>query len=217
MRYHNARADFRTFAVVGTWGLLMIGCFVIGCANPARAQSQPTDSQIIDALTPKAATRGLSLTRSLADPKTAEDRTFIDGLRNRPTRSLSIEEREKVSTIALEHPSIDLEINFDFNSATVGAQAVPVLLALGRALSNGQLKGSTFLLNGYTDAKGGFEYNQDLSERRADAVKRLLVQQFGLPADMLIAVGYGKTHLKNATEPFAAENRRVQVVNVLAQ
>jgi outer membrane protein OmpA-like peptidoglycan-associated protein len=66
------------------------------------------------------------------------------------------------------------------------------LLALGRALSNDQLKGTIFLVNGHTDAKGGAEYNQDLT---------------------LIAVGHGKTQLKNPTDPFAGENRRVQVVN----
>lgn len=68
-------------------------------------------------------------------------------------------------------------------------------------------------LRSYADANGSVEYNQDLSERRAEAVKRLLVEQFGIAAGNLIAVGYGKTHLKNATHPFAGENRRVQVVN----
>ena len=163
--------------------------------SPKRKVSHQ-NSQIIDALKPKATTRGLSLTRSLNDPKAAAEQSFIDGLRDRPTRSLTIEERDKIAAIAQEKPSINLEINFDFNSAIVGTHAVPVLLALGRALSNKQLEGSTFLINGYTDAKGSAEYDQDLSERRAEAVKRLLVQQFGLPADSLIAVGYGKTPLK---------------------
>jgi outer membrane protein OmpA-like peptidoglycan-associated protein len=185
----------------------------LGVSNRAWAQNRPTDTQIIDALMPKATTRGLGQTRSLADPKTVEERNFIDGLRTRSARSLTIEERDKVSVIAQEKPSIDLEINFDFNSATVGSQAVPVLLALGRALSNDQFKGGTFLINGYTDAKGSIEYNQDLSERRAEAVKRLLVEQFGIPVTNLIAVGYGKTLLKNAGDPFGGENRRVQIVN----
>jgi outer membrane protein OmpA-like peptidoglycan-associated protein len=210
MNHRNANA-----LAVGI--VVAMALMAVGSSNRAWAQNQPTDTQIIDALKPKATTRGLNLTRSLADPKSAEERTFIDGLRTRSARSLTIEERDKVAVIAQEKPNIDLEINFDFNSATVGPQAVSVLLALGRALSNDQFKGATFLLNGYTDAKGGVEYNQDLSERRAEAVKNLLVQQFGLPAGALIAVGYGKTHLKNITDPFAGENRRVQVVNVSAQ
>ena len=40
-------------------------------------------------------------------------------------------------------PSIDLEINFDYNSATIGAKALPQVTALGQALSSGDLKGRT--------------------------------------------------------------------------
>jgi outer membrane protein OmpA-like peptidoglycan-associated protein len=208
MSHQNASAGVEICLLVCTMALL-----VIGWSAPTLAQSQPTDSQIIDALKPKATTRGLNLTRSLDDPKAAAERSFIDSLRNRPTRSLTIEERDKVAVIAKEKPSINLEINFDFNSATVGPKAVPVLLALGRALSADEMKGTIFLINGHTDAKGSAEYNQDLSERRAEAVKRLLVEQFGIPAANLIAIGYGKTMLKDPADPFGGENRRVQIVN----
>jgi outer membrane protein OmpA-like peptidoglycan-associated protein len=107
----------------------------------------------------------------------------------------------------------DLEINFDYNSAVVGPQAVSVLVTLGRVLSQDEFRDTVFLINGHTDAKGGLEFNQDLSERRAEAVKQLLVKQFNLPASTLIAVGYGKAQLKHTTDPFAGENRRVQIVN----
>jgi len=187
---------------------------LVASVEPVLAQAQPSESQILDALRPAGKTRGLgAATRSLNDPKTAEQQRFIESLRTRSVRSLTIEEREKVAVIARERPSIDLEINFDFNSATVGPQAVPVLVSLGRVLSRDELKDTMFLINGHTDGKGSAEYNQDLSERRAEAVKRLLVQQFGLPPTALIAIGYGKTQLKNAANPFADENRRVQIVN----
>ena len=61
------------------------------------------------------------------------------------------------------------------------------------------------LLAGHTDAKGGDAYNKDLSDRRADAVKQFLVTKYGLPAENLIAIGYGKERLKNTADPFAAE------------
>ena len=60
-------------------------------------------------------------------------------------------------------------------------------------------------------------YNQDLSERRADAVKRFLSEKFGIEATKLISVGYGKNRLKNSSDPYAAENRRVQIVNLADQ
>ena len=48
---------------------------------------------------------------------------------------------------------------------------------------------------------------------RADAIKNYLVDRFKIPASTLVTVGYGKTKLKNESDPFAGENRRVQVVN----
>jgi outer membrane protein OmpA-like peptidoglycan-associated protein len=85
--------------------------------------------------------------------------------------------------------------------------------ALGRALANPELKGSTFIVAGHTDAAGSDSYNQDLSERRADSIKRYLVEKSGIAAADLVTVGYGKTRLKDPANPLAEVNRRVQVVN----
>ncbi len=180
---------------------------------PAFAQ-QPSSTDIINALTPKkATTRGL---RS-ADPKAAQDQGVVNGLKGRTSRSITLEERARVADIAQTKPGIDLEINFDYNSATIGSKAIDDLTKLGVALRDDRLKDSIILLAGHTDAKGGDTYNKDLSDRRADAVKQFLVSKFGLPAANLVAVGYGKERLKNETDPLAPENRRVQVVNMSAQ
>ena len=85
---------------------------------------------------------------------------------------------------------------------------------LGKALSNPALKGSTFVVAGHTDAVGGEASNQDLSNRRADTIKRILVEKYGVAPENLVTTGYGKTRLKNEADPKAAENRRVEVVNM---
>ena len=54
---------------------------------------------------------------------------------------------------------------------------------------------------------------QDITERRAAAVKQHLVTVHRIAPDRLLAYGRGLTALKNAADPFAAENRRVQVIN----
>jgi outer membrane protein OmpA-like peptidoglycan-associated protein len=167
--------------------------------------------EIIRALQPaKRLTRGLT---AAATVDNAEDRRFVDSLRNR-TRGLTSDEREKVTSIANKKPSIDLEINFEFNSAVISAQAMPQVTALGKALSSAELRGGTFLVAGHTDAKGGDTYNQVLSERRADAVKRYLSEKYGIEAGNLVTVGYGKSQLKISSDPLAGENRRVQLVNM---
>ena len=86
--------------------------------------------------------------------------------------------------------------------------------ALGKALSSPDLRGSTFVVAGHTDAVGGEEYNQDLSERRADAIKRFLSDKYGIAGADLVTVGYGKTKPKSGIAPTDPNNRRVQVVNM---
>ena len=100
---------------------------------------------------------------------------------------------------------------FDFDSDVVKTTARHNLDALASSLD--KYGKSELLIVGHTDAVGRDAYNQDLSERRAEAVKRELVKLFNLPDNTLIAVGYGKSKLKNKADPLAAENRRVQIVN----
>jgi outer membrane protein OmpA-like peptidoglycan-associated protein len=198
---------------------LNLACMIvaIGLALPAGlgvalAAEERSAGEIIKALKPERLTRGL--TTSPADvARNAEETKFVNTLRNRQTRSLSTTEREQITSIAKKRPSIDLEVNFDYNSDHIGSKASSQVTALGEALSSSELKGGTFILAGHTDAKGSDTYNQGLSERRSEAVKRFLSEKYGLDASNLVTVGYGKTQLKNPAGPFASENRRVQVIN----
>jgi outer membrane protein OmpA-like peptidoglycan-associated protein len=189
------------------------GIAVALSAGFATAAENPTEEQILKALTPKRLTRSLSGAPADA-AKAAEETKFVNQIRNRTTRSLSSGEREQIATMAQEKPNIDLEITFDYNSANISQKAMPAVTALGKALTNPDLKGTTFVLAGHTDATGGDTYNQELSERRADSLKKHLMEKFGIAAADLVTVGYGKSKLKNATAPSAEENRRVQIVNM---
>ncbi len=113
-------------------------------------------------------------------------------IRNRKTRSLSMGEREEIAEIASTKLKIDLDIQFDYNSADISASSLPAVQSLGQALSNANLKGSTFIVAGHTDAIGGEAFNQGLSERRADSIKKYLVDKFGIAGSDLVTVGYGK-------------------------
>jgi outer membrane protein OmpA-like peptidoglycan-associated protein len=194
--------------------MLAAGLMLLADAAPVMAGDEPTDAQILNALKPKPKTRGLTTTSPEERAKATADRQFINTVRQVRTRSLTSSERDKVATIAKEKPSIDLEIYFDYNSAAVAARSRPSLMSLGRALTAPELKGTVFMIGGHTDATGGEAYNLNLSERRAQAVKQFLIEKFALPADSLMAVGYGKEQLKDKANPFAEENRRVQVVNM---
>jgi outer membrane protein OmpA-like peptidoglycan-associated protein len=179
------------------------------------ADNNVSKDQILNALEAKPVTRSLSTGAPQVDPELkAKEATFIASIRNRKTRSLSLGEREEIAQIAATKPKIDLEIQFDYNSAAISRASMPSVQALGQALSDSKLKGSTFVVAGHTDAIGSDAFNQDLSERRADTIKRYLVEKYNISNGDLITVGYGKTKLKNAQNPTDPINRRVQVVNM---
>lgn len=195
---------------------LTIGAaFSIGTGK-AVAGDVVTEDQILKALVPvhKPLTRGLSAGPQAEPVINPEEGRFVQTLRGRTTRSLSAIEREEIATIAKDKPNIDLEITFDYNSADVSAKSLPSVQALGKALTNPDLKGSTFIVAGHTDATGSEVYNQELSERRADSIKKYLTDKFGISGSDLVTVGYGKSKLKDPNEPMAEANRRVQVVNM---
>lgn len=182
------------------------------------AQTPPPDAtNLIEALKPKAKTRGLDLNASAADRARSDKRKqVIEVLRTKGTRGLTLtpEERNNLTEVVGDRPSVDLEIYFDHDSAAITSQAKPTLSSLGKALQAKELKGQRFLVAGHTDATGTTEYNQSLSARRAEAVKKYLSENFSVPDFELFATGFGKDQPKNASDPFAAQNRRVQVINV---
>jgi outer membrane protein OmpA-like peptidoglycan-associated protein len=203
-------------SVTAMLSIVAIGATLSFGMVKAFAAEDVTEDEIVRALAPakKPLTRGLSAGPQVDPAVAAEEGRFVQKIRGRSTRSLSSTEREEIATIVKDKPKIDLEINFDYNSADISAKSLSSVQALGRALTNPDLKGSTFIVAGHTDAAGGEGYNQDLSERRADSIKKYLVEKFGIAGTDLVTVGYGKTKLKDPSNPLADVNRRVQVANM---
>lgn len=119
-------------------------------------------------------------------------------------------------TIYLDYTySIDLEVYFAFDSATLTAQAKQDLDALGHALESRHLRPYSYLIAGHTDAKGSAAYNQGLSERRAAAVGRFLLENYAIEFDRLYTIGMGESQLKDPAHPRAGINRRVEVTLIV--
>jgi len=108
----------------------------------------------------------------------------------------------------------NIEIVFDFNSDRIRPESYETVGIIADALHTPYLAGQKFFVVGHTDAKGDREYNLKLSQRRADAVMDALVTTFRVPAERLEAVGLGEEQLRDPSQPFAAVNRRVQLINV---
>lgn len=144
-----------------------------------------------------------------------DDEALVERLRKKSLVSLSMGERAQLDMAIAKKPKIDLEMDFDYKSDVLRGKSLELAEKLGRVLSSAPMSNETFLLAGHTDAKGSALTNQDLSRRRAESVRRFLIERYGIAADRLICIGYGKERLKNPENPLGRENRRVQTVNMM--
>ena len=161
-------------------------------ATGAAAQTTPTEQDIIDAL----------------QKPSDESGEFTN------VRSLSGDRGVTVSGGEKAVPSIDLKVNFAFDSAQLDNESLLTLDVLGRALSSEELKDQAIEIVGHTDAKGTLEYNDALSQRRAAAVVTYIVRNFTLDPALISSKGMGERQLLDEDNPEAAINRRVEIRNV---
>ncbi|MEZ4416120.1 MAG: OmpA family protein [Gemmatimonadota bacterium] len=105
-------------------------------------------------------------------------------------------------------------ILFAVNSDRIRPESTPTLEEIGTMLADHpELR---IAIEGHTDADGEDAYNQELSERRAQAVKAFLVEHYDIASDRLEAAGYGESRpvADNATPEGKQQNRRVDLVRL---
>jgi OOP family OmpA-OmpF porin len=87
---------------------------------------------------------------------------------------------------------------------------------LGKVLTAPQYRAYRVQVEGHTDNIGSDAYNQRLSEKRAQSVKRYLIHHFSIPSDRLVVKGLGESRPieSNDTTEGRDKNRRVEVVNL---
>ena len=111
-------------------------------------------------------------------------------------------------------PTIDLYVNFEFDSARLQTDALLTLQELATALRDSRLDGYRFEIAGHTDSVGTAEYNQKLSEQRARTVADWLIAAAQIAPDRLVSAGYGFSRPLDPVHPADGVNRRVQVTNI---
>ena len=116
------------------------------------------------------------------------------------------------SILTEEVERIDLQVQFDYDSAVVKPEFLADIRQVADFLRANS--GTVADLEGHTDSTGTAEYNQGLSERRVNAVRQILINEFGLEAGRVTATGYGESRpvATNDTPAGRALNRRVVTV-----
>ena len=105
---------------------------------------------------------------------------------------------------------VELDVKFDFDKSKVKPESYADIENLADFMN--QYPQTTTVVEGHTDSVGTDAYNQKLSERRAAAVREVLVNQYGVDATRVNATGYGESRpiADNATDEGRALNRRVE-------
>ena len=108
-----------------------------------------------------------------------------------------------------ETVSIDLKVNFDTNSSVVNEAFYGEIRRVADFMR--QYANTVVTIEGHTDSRGAAAYNQALSQRRAEAVAKVLVDQFDIDTGRVSAVGYGEARpiASNDTRDGQLANRRV--------
>lgn len=205
---------------------------------PANAQSTIT----LEALGDDFSIDSTAPAKAASDSKSKLERCLLDGTdceegTSRASSSFSLEDVVNIGVIDHEEaaaiksttgnkgnnaataslPSIDMEILFDYNSATIRADQYAKLAELSRTLSGERFKPFRFMFLGHTDAKGSREYNMALSSERAQAVADFVRQSGGFRSNKMLVTGAGFSRLKDQNDPYGPQNRRVQLVLIPAQ
>ncbi|ACL06954.1 OmpA/MotB domain protein [Desulfatibacillum aliphaticivorans] len=120
-----------------------------------------------------------------------------------PNTQVEVQEDKVVVTM-------DNSILFAVNSSTVQPAAQGTLRDIAQVMV--KYPDTQIMVKGHTDSTGGEEYNQQLSERRANVVKNILIS-YGVPAHRITAIGLGEVMpiASNDTPDGRAMNRRVEI------
>lgn len=154
-------------------------------------------------------------------PATATTTTLTT---TQPARTTTTSVQQTLTALNAQKTSegirIDLpeDILFDFDKSELRPSAKPTLTKLSSLLN--YYRNAPVSIYGHTDSKGRDDYNQSLSERRANAVRTYFVQTFGIKGDRLEARGFGEskpvapnTKPDGSDDPQARQkNRRVEVL-----
>lgn len=110
----------------------------------------------------------------------------------------------------MEAVRVELDVKFDFDKDRVKEESYGDIKNLADFMN--QYPQTTTTVEGHTDSVGSDAYNQKLSERRANAVREVLVNQYGVDGSRVSTAGYGETRpvADNATDAGRAINRRVE-------
>jgi outer membrane protein OmpA-like peptidoglycan-associated protein len=130
--------------------------------------------------------------------------------RNEPPPS----RRSPIAPELAKLPSFNVDIQFDTDTPIVQPESYQTLGRIADALVQSTMLPYGFLIVGHIEANGRRENNAVLSQRRADAIRDVLVNTFKISSKRLQSVGLGEEQLLDAARPTAPVNQQIQIMTV---
>jgi OmpA-OmpF porin, OOP family len=193
----------------------LVGCALSVAANPSFAGPSKADLEKALSACPPGQAEGQN---GLCQPSQGDQMGYdfvpqgdlAPGAAKPAASAKPTDTHHKVASIAPMPPVglVDLQMTFAKSSATMTDSDKATADTLTHVLLEPANATKIVGIGGHTSSSGSASFNQDLSQKRADAVRDYLVAN-GVPAKRLKTIGYGSSRPIPGTDPAAPENRRV--------
>ena len=170
----------------------------------AAAPAAPTRDDIVNTLSKFDAGPDLDIA--------ALKQTILERSRSRSRKEPPPSKRPLVVPDILDLPTVNLAIQFDVDTPIILPESYETVGRLADALVNAPLLPYTFLIVGHTDSTGKREANVILSQRRADAVRDVLINTFKISAKRLQSLGLGEEQFIDQAHPTSPVNLQIQIL-----
>jgi outer membrane protein OmpA-like peptidoglycan-associated protein len=185
-------------------GMLAALLIMLAAPFPARAQATAPAEDLVGALS------------GLETPPEIDTAAIRQQAVERPKSKATAQpvNRPPLVPELLKLPQVTFEVLFDPESSIIRPGSYRTLGRIADTLTDPALLPYKFLIVGHTESGGRRDHNLIVSQRRADAIRDVLVTTFKISPKRLQTLGLGEEQLRDAARPPSAANRRIQIVSL---
>jgi OmpA-OmpF porin, OOP family len=185
---------------------LFAAALVVWAEAPAPAQTAPARDDIIAQL------NRFETPADIDVPALRQQ--VLERSKSRSKNEPPPQKRPPIAPELTKLPTSSLDIQFDVDTPIVLPASYETLGRIADALTHSSLLPYTFLVVGHIESTGRRENNVLLSQRRADAIRDILINTFKIAPKRLQSVGLGEEQLLDPARPNAPANNQVQIMTV---
>ena len=182
------------------------GLLWLAAASPAFAQGAPTRDDIVAKLDKYQSDLELDVP---ALRQQVTERSKSRGKNEPPPQKRSL-----IAPDLNKLPAFNIDIAFDVDTPIVQPESYQTIGRIADAMVYSSLLPYTFVIVGHIEANGKREANAILSQRRADAIREILVNTFKISAKRIQSVGLGEEQLLDSARPTAPVNNQIQIMTL---